>query len=456
MVLQATGPKQETFVYQPVETLQSMTAADLAHLWELVPTERQKYYKTVYDGERRRRGVVGSDKLELEMVTDLLNQYTTAALVPVGTYWVKAPPRLRNIAQTNAELVAPETLDTARSGRRPLALVFGGGLVLCAVILLLILARSGQRTGKAALQLSSTPSLTPTVTPVHSPTPTPLALEGQDAIIRGSDSSSSGIYPVNLRVLLADGTVPRVFVVQRRVVQMAEWSFNADPDTASYLAGLVVRPVIGIPWSADNRVFFEQMAQGTEFVVQMNSGAALRFAFASRATMNRSDTQVFRQTEPGLVLVLIGERDETSGELTASRIVVHASYLPDQELAGGLLAGLDLPPVDTPTPTLSPTPFQRVDVQIIAVESTPDQAIITLRIYNGGAMPFQIDGQSIWLASGYVAYPSGPRVYADITPFGLLPGQAADLTLHFRRDGEPYATLGVLSDYQFAIDFVER
>jgi hypothetical protein len=44
-------------------------------------------------------------------------------------------------------------------------------------------------------------------------------------------------------------------------------------------------------------------------------------------------------------------------------------------------------------------------------------------------------------------------VAAEIQPFVLEAGQAADLTVTFAWRGEPFATLGVLEDYQFAVSF---
>src|SRR5258708_14917568 len=139
------------------------------------------------------------------------------------------------------------------------------------------------------------------------------------------------------------------------------------------------------------------MSAGTMFVLQMNTGASLHFQFVSRSVVNRSDTSAFRQTGPGLLLALIGQRDPDTNEATPDRIIVMASYAPDQELSSGVLSGIALPKVDTPTPTLSPTPIQRMDVQLISVETADSRAIVRLRIFNGRSTSATIDEQSIWL-----------------------------------------------------------
>ena len=91
-----------------------------------------------------------------------------------------------------------------------------------------------------------------------------------------------------------------------------------------------------------------------------------------------------------------------------------------------------------------------LDVQIIVVTYQAGDLTTRLRLYNGGILPMNITPDDIWLALGYAANPPGPRVPATaLTPFDLLPGQAADLTLAWPRQDEPYASIGV-ADYRFA------
>jgi hypothetical protein len=278
-------------------------------------------------------------------------------------------------------------------------------------------------------------------------------LEQQDSVIQGGDSGRAAAFPVNLRVTLPNVSQPRVFVVQRRVIQTAEWNFDPNPDTASYIAGLSVRPVIGIPYSPENDALFRSVADGTTFTLHMNTGAALRFTFEQRLVVSRSDTGIFRQVGPGLVLALIGERD-LSGAPTATRIVITATYAPDQELArDGALTGLLPTPAPTQTPTPSPTlpPLSQLEVQVISVDTVPGRITARLRLFNGQTQPVPITPDTIWLVLGYVPEPSGPRVVAEgLEPFDLLPSQAADLTLTWRWVGEPYGSLGIGS-YQFAV-----
>ncbi len=101
-----------------------------------------------------------------------------------------------------------------------------------------------------------------------------------------------------------------------------------------------MRPVIGIPWSEDNAALFDAMEEGTVFNLTMNTGAILRYEFAAKTEVLRSDTRIFRQVGPGLVLLLIGETDD-DGLPTGTRTLITATYPPEQELSrGGELVGL--------------------------------------------------------------------------------------------------------------------
>ena len=288
-------------------------------------------------------------------------------------------------------------------------------------------------------------------------TPTPLALEAQDEVIQGGDAARAAMYPINLQVNMPNDLAPRVWVVQRRAVRASEWNFDPDPDTASFLNGMSVRPVIGIPWSEENAAWFDAIGEGATFNVQMNTGAILRYQFDQKSEVRRSDTGIFRQVSPGLVLLLLGATDD-DGLPTASRTLILAAYPPEQELSreGELVGSFALPtPEMTPTmiPTAAPTPqpFAALDVQVIRMTYAVGQLTTQLRLYNGDSDAIEIAPDDIWLALGYIENPPGPRVPADgLATLNLLPGQAADITLIWLWQGEPYANLGV-GAYRFAL-----
>ncbi len=439
----------ERCLYQPVAELQTLTLTELHALWELVPTGRQRHYKAVYEREVRSAGASGSDALEQQVAQELLKRYCESALVPVGARWARCPGRIQEAARQGSDLVAPESLTTGETAAkaRP-ALLFVGGVVML-LLALLFLTRIGGRSSRVAETLTLTPTLTLSPTPRRSPTPTPIALEEQDPVIRGGDGDKVAAYPVNLRVALDDAAPPRVFVVQRRVIQTAEWNFDPNPDTASYLAGLAVRPVIGVPYAPENAALFARMGAGTVFTLHLNTGATLRFTFVSKTEVGRTETGILRQVEPGLVLVLVGERG-LDGMPTRTRMLVTARYPPEQELSRtGVLneAGSLLPTPEATAilmPTATPIPFERLDVQVISVATVPGRVTVQFRLYNGGGEALSITPDTLWLALGYAENPPGPRLPADgLAPFALLPAQAVDVTVHWAWAGEPWGLMGV-------------
>jgi len=327
----------ETLLYHSVTELRSFTLDELRALWELVPTERQRAYKAAYEREVGSAGASGSDGLEAQVNTELIRRYDEAALVPVGVRWARTPSRVQEAARQDEQLAVPE-MDVPQTSAKPSPkiAVLGGLLVLLVIGFVLTRSLAGGGGGSAR---EATPSASYTPTPLVSPTPTPLALEDQDEVIQGGDAARAAAYPVNLQVSAADGTDPRVWVVQRRAVRASEWNFDPNPDTASFINGMSVSPVIGVPWSEENAAFFDRIGAGTEFLLTLNTGAILRYRFEGRRAVRRSETEIFRQVSPGLVLLLIGETDE-DGLPTATRRLITAVYPPDQELSrDGLVLG---------------------------------------------------------------------------------------------------------------------
>lgn len=330
----------EQLRFHTIDELQALSLEELQALWELVPTERQRAYRTAYDREVRNAGAIGSDTLERQVAAELLKRYDESALVPVGSRWARTPLRVQEAAREND---LPDMADnaqvTASSKPSPKVLVAMGllALVFIGVLLPRLFGGGSSNVG----EMEATSEVSPTPTPVVSPTPTPLALEAQDDVITGGDRERAVAYPVNLQVVLPEGdSAPRVWVVQRRTVAAAEWNYDLNPDIASFVSGMSVRPVIGIPYSEENAAWFASMQEGAVFNLTMNTGAILHYEFAAKTEVRRSDTSIFRQVGPGLVLLLIGETD-ADGLPTATRTLVTATYPPEQELSrGGELVGL--------------------------------------------------------------------------------------------------------------------
>jgi hypothetical protein len=436
---------QSAVAYHPVTELEAMPLAELNAQWEVVPTARQRRYKAMYDKELRNVGVTGTtgaDALEKQVVLLLLKQYAELGLVPAGEVWVKTPVAIRERAESG-EALAPTISPKPGVKQPPLALIGGIGLLGLVMIFLLI----GRGRGPKLVAMSSTgmPTSIPHADPLKSPTPTALALEDQDSAIQAGDTGSKSLaYPVNLRVQMPGDGPPRVFVVQRRQVRTAEWGFDTNPDIASFLTGMSVRPVIGIPWSPENAALFKQMGTGTVFTIQLNTGASLRYDYDTTQTISRSDTSQLRQVgPPGLQLVSIGERDD-DGAPTAPRILVTGSYAAEQELSREGMLLPETTEVATVTPTLTPTPAARIDVEVISITShEPTHSMtVELRVFNDSTALVRLDENSFQIAYGYAPHPTGPTLPAEgLQAVDLLAQQAVDVTVVFPWAGEPYGTL---------------
>ncbi|MDX2159902.1 MAG: hypothetical protein SF162_01120 [bacterium] len=444
----------EMLKYHTVEELRALSLEELRALWELVPTDRQRTYRAAYEREVKTAGAEGSDMKERRIALALLKRYHESALVPIGMRWARAPKRVQEAAERGESINAPENASTTKAGKPSGKVLAVLGALMVGMVALVLLR------GGSDGSVEVTPDMDVTATLPGGVTPTPLALEAQDDVIEGGDASRAPFYPINLQITVPDETVPRVWVVQRRAVRASEWNYDPNPDTASFLNGMSVRPVIGIPWSEDNADWFAQIEAGAEFRLQMNTGAILTFAFEEKREVRRSDTVIFRQVNPGLVLLLLGETD-ADGMPTGTRTLVTAAYPVEQELGrmGELIGSLAQPVIavtPTPLPTAMPTaiPFIELDVQIVSVTTAEGRITTRMRLYNGGATVIPITPDDVWLVLGYAENPPGPRTPAEgLAPFDLLPGQAADLTLVWAWSGEPFGSLGV-GEYRFAIQFI--
>ncbi len=443
----------ENLRYYTVAELRALSLDELRALWELVPTDRQRAYRSAYDREVKGANAEGSDAKEQKVSLALLKRYDEAGLVPVGTRWARAPKRVQVAARQGEQFREPEAGSAAKSGKPSGKVLVVLGALLIGMVVLLLTRGHGNTTEPTVSNNTATLPADVTLTP--------LALEAQDDVIQSGDNSRAPFYPINLQITVPDAPLPRVWVVQRRAVRASEWNYDPNPDTASFLNGMSVRPVIGIPWSDENAAWFNQIGADTEFRLQMNTGAILTFAFEDKREVRRSDTGIFRQVNPGLVLLLLGETDD-EGLPTATRTLVTAAYPVEQELGrmGELIGALAQPVVavtPTPLPTTSPTPipFIGLDVQIISVTTSAGQIRTRFRLYNGGNSPIPITPDDLWLALGYGENPPGPRAPAEgLAPFDLLSGQAADLTLVWAWSAEPFGSLGV-GEYRYSIQLMQ-
>ncbi|KAB2893780.1 MAG: hypothetical protein F9K28_07465 [Bacteroidetes bacterium] len=448
----------EEVQYRPLAAWQALSLSELDEAYALVPTQRQQYYREVLEREAGKVNAV-TDAEELQVAQALLARFEQDALVPVGARWAKPPQRVKAAAMGGEPLTSPEDEYMPKGSGLPnpmLLIAAVGGLFLC--LLLVILMASGGDDAEPTSEVVN-PYASPTLR--HTVTPTPIALEEQDTIIKDGDRDSSRTlsYPVGLQIYPSGEQQPRVFVVQRRAVEYSEWEYDPNPDTASYLLGMSVRRVVGIPWSEENEDLFARLNEGARFHLVLNTGAIIEYRFERKTEVRRSDTAAFRQISPGLVLVLIGELDN-AGAPTATRLLVVGRYEAEQELTREGFLSTDIErdtPIATPTPIIpTATPLPARDllyVELVSVGASSDGYLVTsLRLYNGQFEPVTLYPDDIQLAFGSHPNPPGPWVAASgLEAMTILPGQAGDLTITWAWEGQmPYAALRVLA-YEFSI-----
>ncbi len=325
--------------FYTLDELQAMPAGALEELW-LACTDRPFYEAALKQAVDDTFGpdTVVSDIDRLSVIDECLLYYTgqhpdlpsPAPRIPtvrkpdgmIG--WFKVSDRIRE------RLAAGLPVEDARpADRKPglapriLLLIVGAALVvLCLAFVILRSALGGRRLSEADLTATAAAATAQAGLPYETPTPTPLALEDIDRPIRAGDDLRS-YYPVLLE-LVPSGGPSRVFPVQQREVEIAEWAFADDPDVASAVLGLVIRPVLGIPYTPASAEFLGSLDAGDEIRLRMSTGQLLTFQVTGSERVSRQEVSIFDQSEPGIVVVLLGD-------LAPDRLVVYGEYLPEQE-----------------------------------------------------------------------------------------------------------------------------
>jgi hypothetical protein len=71
-------------------------------------------------------------------------------------------------------------------------------------------------------------------------------------------------------------------------IGVAEWGFDNNPDIVSWLSGMVVKPVLGVPFSQANLELFRDLDDEAVFAVTMNTGNVLQFVYGSTEQVTRT------------------------------------------------------------------------------------------------------------------------------------------------------------------------
>lgn len=342
--------------YYALDELVAMPSEVLEELWLACP-ERPFYeaaLKRAVDDTYGPDAVV-SDIDRLSVIDACILYYTgqhpdlpgSAPRIPTarradGTVrWFKVSDRIRERLESGLPL--EETQAEEKPGVNLRVVIPAAAVVLTVICVLAMLLRNtlgSDAVGEA--DMTATVEAEAAIAAVNhgTPTPTPLALDDIDRPIRAGEDLRD-YYPVLLEIAPQDSAA-RVFPVQQREVEIAEWQFDPDPDVASAVLGLIVRPVLGIPYSAANASFLAGLVEGDAIQLRMSTGQTLLFSVSESERVSRQEVALFEQRQPGIAIVLLQEP-------VGDRLVVYGRYTTAQEtLSSAAAAGSPYQPQGAP------------------------------------------------------------------------------------------------------------
>jgi hypothetical protein len=166
-------------------------------------------------------------------------------------------------------------------------------------------------------------------------TPTPMPTVASELL--GDVMQSSGVKTdmVAPKTLDVQGTV---FVVQPVAITTGEWPVPEDPRVASWVFGTFVNYVFGIQATDDNVYVLATLKAGDELVLRQTTGSQMRFALTDAIKVPPQTTEIFKQSRPGLTLVLLG-----GGEDDANRVVFRAVYIPNSNSLDDAMLDVAMP-----------------------------------------------------------------------------------------------------------------
>jgi hypothetical protein len=313
--------------YYRLDELESMSGEALEELWRACP-DKAFYEQALEDALRMRFGsdTIVDDMQRLEVIHESIGYYTgEPPRIPLTGGWFKVSRRVVRHLESGAPLVRENT--TPAKARLPIPLITAGvGLLVIVCLIAMLINHAARKDEATSIGLTATAVelAAQVATPDGTVTPTPLALDDIDRPIKAGDEVRN-YYPVILEIQPANAPA-RVFPVQQKEVDVAQWLYASDPDVASAVLGTVIRPVLGVPYTPENGTFFEALRSGDRITLRMSTGSTLFFTIANISRVERQDTSIFSQTSPGLVITLL---NDPAGD----RLVIYGSYPAGQEVA---------------------------------------------------------------------------------------------------------------------------
>ncbi len=308
--------------YYTLDELFQMPQEDLEELWSACPDP--EFYQDAFERQLHRQygaDTLISDAQRLATLDQLIEWASRDRPIHPFEYsqgnkltWATPPLRVRQLLEQGIPLTA-RPAPPVKSSALPQPLLLAGAAALLLCLLGIIVNKAVIQPHARADSLTATAQalLPPTTT-----TPTPLALENIDRPIGAGDALRNR-FPLILEIRHGQDAA-LVFPVQQKGVQIAEWDYDRDPDVASSVLGLAIRPVLGIPFTPSHLSYLSALAPGDPIRLQMNTGQSLTFAVKRAGRVARQNTALFDQSAPGIVLALVGDPGP-------DRMVVYGSYV---------------------------------------------------------------------------------------------------------------------------------
>lgn len=131
-----------------------------------------------------------------------------------------------------------------------------------------------------------------------------------------------GNTEVSLPVPISLEVGGRTFSVQSVSVEGPVWNApGSDTGAALWVHGTVIRYVLGLAPTDENRALVGGLVDGDEIVLRLSSGARLTFQVVRQKTVAPDDASLFAQARPGLTLVVLEEGERLAVEADFRELV---------------------------------------------------------------------------------------------------------------------------------------
>ena len=265
----------------------------------------------------------------------------------------QVPPHVDSVAPSPVGAVQPPQRTVSRTRINPptwaILLIVVGGCIIISVIFWA--SRSFPLFVPGPTGGAQTVDISKLATFISPPTIPPDLI-----VLQEDDTPLRTILPTTIEVAAQTFPVTAVLPEQGRLPLPAE-----RDDLALWIHGTLVNYVIGLTYSDMNASLLAGLSGSDRITLTLANGTELAFGSPQTRRVDAADTSPLAQDTPGLTLLLLG------GE-SASRVVVHARYLPETRLPGSeqQSGGLSLE-VDRASVVRDETPFE-ADSQYFLVE----------------------------------------------------------------------------------------